>query len=100
MTDPQTMSNEELAAAVDEMFNSPDFDRIKFEAARRLREHADLEAACKVLGEECRAWRKWWDLTPTEPGWTPKPLVDARRSTDAHPVAAGYVKPKETNDGH
>lgn len=37
MTDPQTMSNEELAAAVDEMFNSPDFDRIKFEVSRRLR---------------------------------------------------------------
>jgi len=61
---------------------------------------ADLEAAGRLLGAECRAWRKWWDLTPTEPGWTPKTLVDARRSTDAHPTAAKYVKTKETTDGH
>lgn len=40
MKDAALMTDEQLAAAVDEMFNSPDFDRIKFEAARRLREYA------------------------------------------------------------
>lgn len=54
---------------------------------------ADLEAACGVLGEECRAWR----------GTSIPTLVHPRKeisATDAHPVAAGYVKPKETTDGH
>ena len=40
MSDVTKMTDAELAAAVEEMFNSPDFDRIKFEAARRLREYA------------------------------------------------------------
>lgn len=40
MSDVTKMTDAELADAVDEMFNSPDFDRIKFEVSRRLREYA------------------------------------------------------------
>ena len=50
---PRDMTNEQLAAAVEEMFNSPDFDRIKFEAARRLR-GPDYKA-------EAMAWREAMD---------------------------------------
>lgn len=94
---PRDMTNEQLAAAVEEMFNSPDFDRIKFEAARRLREHADLEAACGLLGEECRAWR---DDTNDSNRDTRLRLGESIDKVNAHPLAAQYVKPKETTDGH
>jgi len=56
------MTNEQLAAAVEEMFNSPDFDRIKFEAARRLREYAaklaEVEREREGAREACERYRK------------------------------------------
>ena len=53
---------------------------------------ADLEAAGRLLGAECRVMRNDY---PDE-NW---PHVTAvRNATDSHPTAAGFVK--EATDGH
>ena len=105
MTDPRAMSTEELAdvvrGVVPDRAHATDYRKYYAacidEAARRLREHADLEAACGLLGEECRAWR---DDTNDSNRDTRLRLGESIDKVNAHPLAAQYVKPKETTDGH
>lgn len=66
------------------------------ELARLRTRIADLEAACGVLGEECRAARVHYPHSQ----WPRDEVASARAATDAHPLAASFVKPKETTDGH
>jgi len=95
MTDPRAMSNGELAERLhaQRWGIGHEMHDLICESARRLREHADLEAACDLLGEECRAQRSIG-------GYSVVRIHDAIARTDAHPTAAQYVKPKETTDGH
>ena len=53
---------------------------------------ADLEAAARLLGAECRTWR-----THTEENYYTNARA-AMDATDSHPTAAGFVK--EATDGH